>query len=134
MEKTSKTHTNAHQRYEDKRVSKPVSFNTEKHADLLNVVEKINFGVWVKHVLSSFTKLESDLLKNDLNILPAILIEHALEAGNFDLDEYLLSKGKKIVDVKESNQPFADYGDIPFHECDIPFNDCDIYNQELEYQ
>lgn len=139
MKKTSEIPTNAHQRYENKRVSKPVSFNKEKHADLITLVEKIDFGVWVKHVLSSYTKIESELLKNDINLLPAILIEHALEAGNFDLDEYLLAKGKKIVDVKESAQPFVNYGDIdfvdiPFSDCDIQLNESDIYNQELEYQ
>lgn len=130
MKNTSENPTNAHQRYENKRVAKPISFNKDKDAELISMVENMEFGVWVKHVLRSYTKLEANLLKNDINLLPAMLIEQALESGNFDLDEYLLAKGKKIVDVKEDPLAFIEYSDISGTE----LNSDEIYNQEFEYR
>lgn len=35
-------------KYEEKRVFKKVSFNTEKEADLLEIAKNIDFSQWVK--------------------------------------------------------------------------------------
>ena len=90
----------AKQRYEnEKRTSRPISFNRESHASILELSKKFEFGTWVKNILSAFSSAEVSLVKEDLNFVPSALVEHAIENGYFDLDEYLASKGKSIVDT-----------------------------------
>ncbi len=104
----------AKERYEkEKRSTKPISFNRVTDAVLLDITTKFKFGAWVKNILSNFTKAEVSFVKDDLNFVPASLVEHAIENGYFDLDEYLKAKGQKIVDIKskDSDQPWS--GGVP---------------------
>lgn len=43
-------------RYEDKRIFKKVSFNTETDAELLEVVKNLDFSQWVKDKLRELLK------------------------------------------------------------------------------
>lgn len=103
-------------RYEDRRVLKNISFNAVADANILTAIEKHHFvfSVWVKHVLNSFTPGELVVLDNDINAIPSVLIERAIESGMFDLDEYLAAQGKKIVDIKSQ----SGVQDIDFYQID----------------
>lgn len=149
--------------YNKKRVLKPVSFHAANEPDLLEKANQVNFGVWIKKLLSIFsvdeikrqtegdiesinsldnkqdcpkvvdfemhqpTEVESkqsarrkeivNLIENNYEPfeiatmlkkgeIPISLtsIEKAIEEGYFDLEEYLESKGKKIVDVSTKEE------------------------------
>lgn len=95
---------------EEKRIQKPISFNSLTEADLKNVADKLNLSVWVKTLLGAFTHGELAMLSKDSNdTIPAILIERAIENQYFLLDEYLAAKGKKIVDINDSPKPFNNF-------------------------
>lgn len=107
----------AKERYEkEKRTSKPISFNRVTESALIDITTNFKFGAWVKNILNHFTSAEVGFPKDDLNFIPASLVEHALENGYFDLDEYLKAKGKKIVDDGPTKTT-SPYGHVP-HEID----------------
>lgn len=111
----------AKERYEkEKRTSKPISFNRQSEAAILNIASQFKFGVWVKNILSHFNGVEVNFVKEDENFIPSSLVQHAIENGYFDLDEYLDSKGKKIVDKTQKQAPMATHHHIAVDE----------YNQE----
>lgn len=147
--------------YNNKRVIKPISFNTEKENSLLIVANKIkNLGRIVKNFLGTLDQEQIEKINNNesklvlqdvhtttnsmnlkdeklLNItkkslsvfeqdialhtgkLPVSIeaIENAIESGEFDLDEYLLSKGKKVVT----------------HQAVVPQQQYDEFNQDVVY-
>lgn len=105
-----KNTANSTKKYEDKRKIKPISFNMELEGDIYDVSGSINLSVWVKHILSSLSMVEINLLKKakngkadseTFNVIPVSLIERALDQGWFDLDEYLKAKGLKVVGITE---------------------------------
>lgn len=101
-----------------KRKSKPISFNRDVDAIILDIADSFNFGVWVKTLLTALTPAEVTILKAEKNPshVPALLVEQAIENGYFDLDEYLESKGQKIVDIK-TNKKSAEYNFDEFNQC-----------------
>lgn len=109
----------------EKRVLKSVSFNLESEGDLLAIAGNIKFGVWVKALLRAFTPVERTVLtaQQDEVLIPAQLVEAMIENGYFCLDEYLASKGQKIVDIQEV-APQAYFADIG------QFDGIDEYNQD----
>ena len=110
----------AKERYEKtKRTSKPISFNREKDAAILEIANKFVFGEWVKNLLSKFSAVDVSFAKDDVNFVPSALVEHAIENGYFDLNEYLDAKGKVIVDKAHRN-PHGAFINAPIDE----------YNQE----
>lgn len=103
-----KNTANPTKKYEDKRKIKPISFNMELEGDIYDLAGSINLSVWVKHILSSLSMVEINLLKKaknekanseTFNVIPVSLIEKALDQGWFDLDEYLKAKGLKVVGI-----------------------------------
>ncbi|HGF9504976.1 TPA: hypothetical protein ACJEU7_002188 [Acinetobacter baumannii] len=94
----------------EKRQTKPVSFNKVKEKEILNIATNINFSGWVKNILASLTQTEISILKSEENptLVPALLVEKAIEEGLFSLEEYLESKGKKIVDITDNRQDHDD--------------------------
>lgn len=87
----------------EKRSQKPISFNRTSEADLLMVADRLNLSVWVKTLLGSFTQSEISLLgKDSIDMVPAVLVEKAIENQFFLLEEYLAAQGKKIVDIDEA--------------------------------
>lgn len=123
MTNATKKRITAKERYEaEKRTTKPISFNKVEHAKLLDLIANFTFGVWVKTLLSHFKASEINLVKDDMNFVPSSLVQHAIENGYFDLDEYLESKGKKIVDNVKL-QARASNSDMMHH-------DVDEFNQE----
>lgn len=89
-----------------KRQIKPVSFNKETEKKLLDVANSFNFSTWVKNMLGALTPAEISIVKGNTNpnFIPALLIEQAIEDGLFSLDEYLESKGQKIVEIQKSQE------------------------------
>lgn len=117
-------------KYENKRVVKNVSFNTESddQTSLYELTKKFKFSEWVKKILAAFNEFEvKQLVKGEITI-PTILIEDAINNGQFDIDEYLESKGKKIVDI---HSPDA----VPNqqNQYDHEFNQDFEYSQDVEY-
>jgi hypothetical protein len=89
--------------YEASRVVKNVSFNTKNNeqAKLYDLTKKFKFSEWVKTILAAFNVFEvKQLIKGEITI-PTVLIEEAIENGQFNLEEYLEAKGQKIVDLNE---------------------------------
>ena len=115
------------QKYEDKRVFRPVSFNNITDERLLKILDKKAFcySKWVKNVLGELTNVEISLLKDDINIVPASLIEYCIEKQYFDLDEYLRSKGLKAVSITEGKSSHG------FAHQQQPYYAVDDFNQEL---
>lgn len=111
-----------HKNYETKRTKFTIGFNNATEAKALKLAQMKDFvcGEWIKNILNSFSSSEIPLLCDDKNMIPGSLIENAIENGYFDLDEYLLSRGKKIVDIKNSNNPVVQISS-------------DEYNQEVVY-
>lgn len=94
----------------NKRQIKPVSFNRETEKNILDIANSFNFSSWVKNMLAALTPAETSMVKGDEDpkFIPALLIEKAIEEGLFSLDEYLESKGQKIVDIKQTDEPKYD--------------------------
>ena len=115
-------------RYEAKRELKNISLNTETDADVLSILNRHSFVLsrWVKHILRSYTPAELVVLDHDINAIPAVLIEKAIESGMFDLDEYLAAQGKKIVD--SSSHPALN--DMDLYDIDQSLGQHDQYEFE----
>lgn len=107
------------------RKSVPVSFNKSKDAELLKLVSLFKFGPWVRHILGSFNPVEIAALKESPDILPASLIEIALDNEQFDLDEYLKAKGMKIVPIPDEK--------IDTNYAETQDSNLNDFNQEFYY-
>lgn len=51
VDEKAKKQAEYQRKYEEKRVFKKVSFNTEKEADLLEIAKNIDFSQWVKEMM-----------------------------------------------------------------------------------
>lgn len=124
VEQKAKHLQNLKKKYDtEKRSQKPISFNRNSEADLLMVADRMNLSVWVKTLLGSFTQSEISLLgKDSIDMVPAVLVEKAIENQFFLLEEYLAAKGKKIVDIDEAPKKSGFMNSMP--------EAFDEYNQE----
>lgn len=93
-----------------KRQIKPVSFNKSTEKKILDIANSFEFSSWVKNVLDALTPAEISMIKGNVNphFIPALLIEKALDDGMFSLDEYLESKGQKIVNIQKNSDILYD--------------------------
>lgn len=115
--------------YENKRVVKNVSFNTNTENDYYLLTKKFVFSDWVKLILKAFNPYElKKLIKGEITI-PTSLIENAIENGQFDIEEYLESKGMKVVEahVNSKVQSLQNSG------FDVEINQDFDYSQDPEY-
>ena len=98
----------ARKKHLKKRVQYPISLNSElkKDQDILDVLSSDEFSLmaWFRFVFEEYSQSEKGLLKKGNYVLPAMLIEKALEEGHFDLDAYLESKGQKVTNLETSQE------------------------------
>ena len=97
----------ARKKHLKKRVQYPISLNTElkKDQEILDVLSSSEFSLmrWFRFDFEEYSQSEKGQLKKGTYVLPAMLIEKALEDGHFDLNAYLEAKGQKVTNL-ETNQ------------------------------
>ena len=99
------SYKNLYEFWTDK-VTQQLNSELKKDQDILDVLSSDEFSLmaWFRFVFEEYSQSEKGLLKKGNYVLPAMLIEKALEEGHFDLDAYLESKGQKVTNLETSQE------------------------------